>query len=93
MTARGRPLSRIARVTARGQAGDCLPPLPKRETQEGVGAVASQPPVVSEAAAAVTPVAGGAVFTALPSALQDLARCFLSLSGSSSLWQLEALRE
>ena len=55
--------------------------------------VASQPPVVSEAEAAVTPVAGGAVLTTLPSALQDLARCFLSLSGSSSLWQLEALRE
>ena len=28
VTARGRPLSRIARVTARGQAGDYLPPLP-----------------------------------------------------------------
>ena len=67
--------------------------LARRETQEGVGAVASQPPVVSEAAAAVTPVAGGAVITSLPSALQDLARCFLSLSGSFSLWQLEALRE
>ena len=50
--------------------------LARRETQEGVGAVASQPPVVSEAAAAVTSVAGGAVLTALPSALQDLARCF-----------------
>ena len=49
--------------------------------------------MVSEAAAAVTPVAGGAVLTALPSVLQDLARCFLNLSGSSSLWQLEALRE
>ena len=67
--------------------------LARRETQEGVGAVALQSPVVSEVAAAVTPVAGGAVLTALPSALQDLARCFLSLSGSSSLWQLEALWE
>ena len=28
VTARGRPLSRIARVTARGQAGDYPPPLP-----------------------------------------------------------------
>ena len=28
VTAHGRPLSRIARVTARGQAGDYLPPLP-----------------------------------------------------------------
>ena len=99
VTASGRTLSRIAR----GQAGDYLAParlraeetgrLARRETQEGVGAVASQPPVVSEAAAAVTPVAGGAVLTALPSAFQDLARCFLSLSGSSPLWQLEALRE
>ena len=67
--------------------------LARRETQESVGAVASQPPVVSEAAAAVAPVAGGAVLAALPSALQDLARFFLSLSGSSSLGQLEALRE
>ena len=48
----------------------------RRETQEGVEAVASQPPAVSEAAEALT---------ALPSAVQDLARFFLSLSGSSSL--------
>ena len=48
-------------------------------------AVASQPPVVSEAAAVVTPVAGGATITALPSGVQDLARFFLGLSGSSSL--------
>ena len=41
--------------------------------------------MVSEAAATVTPVAGGAALTALPSAVQDLARFFLSLSGSSSL--------
>ena len=34
---------------------------------------------------AVTPVAGGAALTALSSAVQDLARFFLSLSGSSSL--------
>ena len=33
---------------------------------------------------AVTPAAGGAAFLALPSAVQDLARFFLSLSGSSS---------
>ena len=99
VTTSGRTLSRIARVTARGHAGDYLAlleetgRLARRETQEGVGAVALQPPLVSEAAAAVPPVAGGAVLTALPSALQDLARYFLSLSGSSSLWQLEALRE
>ena len=48
-------------------------------------AVASQPPVVSEAAAVITPVAGGAAITALPSVVQDLARFFLGLSGSSSL--------
>ena len=91
MTASGRTLSRIAR----GQAGDYLAParlravepgrLARRGTQEGVEAFASQPPVVSEAAAAVPPFAGGAVFAALPSDLQDLARCFLSLSGSFSL--------
>ena len=63
--------------------------LARRETQEGVEAVASQPPVVSEAAAVVTPVAGGATITTLPSVVQDLARFFLGLSGSSSL---EALR-
>ena len=59
--------------------------LARRETQEDVGVVASQLPVVSEAAAAVTPVAGGAALTSLPSAVQDLARFFLGLSGSSSL--------
>ena len=59
--------------------------LARRETQEGVEAVASQPPVVSEAAAVVTPVAGGAAITALPSVVQDLARFFLGLSGSPSL--------
>ena len=34
---------------------------------------------------AVTPAAGAAAFSALPSAVQDLARFFLSLSGFSSL--------
>ena len=83
MTASGRTLSRIAR----GHAGDYLALLPAcgRGSQDGwpdekprrvLGAVASQPPVVFEAAAAVPPFAGGAVFTALPSALQGLARCF-----------------
>ena len=41
--------------------------------------------MVSEAAAGVTPVAGGASITALPSVVQDLARFFLGLSSSSSL--------
>ena len=42
-----------------------------------MGAVASQPPVA--------PVAGGAPMTALPSAIRELAKFFLNLSGSSSL--------
>ena len=45
----------------------------------------SQAPVVSEASAAVVPPVGGTTVTALPSAVQDLARFFLSLVGSSSL--------
>ena len=45
----------------------------------------SQAPVVSEAAAVATPAAGGAALAVLPSAVQDLARFFLSLSGSASL--------
>ena len=48
-------------------------------------AVASQPPVVSGAAAGVTPVAGGAPITALPSVVEGLARFFMGLSSSSSL--------
>ena len=67
VTASGRPLSRLPGSPARLRAVE-TGRLARRETQEGVGAVASQPPVVSEAAAAVTPVAGGAVLTALPSA-------------------------
>ena len=48
-------------------------------------AVASQPPVVPGVSADVTPVAGGASMTALPSAMKELAMFFLNLSGSSSL--------
>ena len=48
-------------------------------------AVASQPPVVSEAAAGVTLVAGGASITALPSVMKELAKFFMGLSSSSSL--------
>ena len=87
MTTSGRTLSRLARLTARGQAGDTwLLPACERWSQdgwpdvkprkEGVEAFASRPPVVSEAAAAFPPFAGGAVFAALPSDLQGLARCF-----------------
>ena len=59
--------------------------LVRRGIQEGVEAVASQPPVVPGVSADVTPVAGGASMTALPSAMKELARFFLNLSGSSSL--------
>ena len=45
----------------------------------------SQAPVVSEAPAVVAPPVGGTTVAALPSAVQDLARLFLSLAGSSSL--------
>ena len=45
----------------------------------------SQAPAVSEAPSGATPAAGGASLVALPSAVQDLAKFFLSLSGSSSL--------
>ena len=45
----------------------------------------SQAPAVSGAPAVATPAAGGATLAALPSAVQDLARFFLSLSGSASL--------
>ena len=45
----------------------------------------SQAPAVSEAPSGATPAAGGSSIAALPSAVQDLARFFLSLSGSSSL--------
>ena len=45
----------------------------------------SQAPAVSKALAVATPAAGGATLAALPSAVQDLARFFLSLSRSSSL--------
>ena len=59
--------------------------LARRGIQEGVEAVASQPPVVPGVSADVTPVAGGTSMTALPSAMKELARFFLNLSGSSSL--------
>ena len=58
----------------------------RRDQQEGGKTVAvSQAPAVSEAPAGVTPVEGGASLSALPSAVQDLARFFLNLAGSSSL--------
>ena len=48
-------------------------------------AVASQPPVAPGGSVDVTPVAGGTSMTANPSAMKELARFFLNLSGSSSL--------
>ena len=59
--------------------------LVRRGTQEGVEAVASQPPVAPGGSVDVTPVTGGASMTALPSALKELARFFLNPSGSSTL--------
>ena len=60
--------------------------LARRDQQEGGETVeVSQAPAVSEASIGVTPVAGGIPLSALPSAVQDLARFFLNLSGSSSL--------
>ena len=60
--------------------------LARRDQQEGGETVAvSQAPAVSEASTGVTPVVGGTQLSALPSAVQDLARFFLNLSGSSSL--------
>ena len=57
----------------------------RRERQESVETVAVfQAPVVSEASATVAPPVGATV-AALPSAVQDLSRFFLSLAGSSSL--------
>ena len=45
----------------------------------------SQAPAVSEVPAIMAPPAGGATIATLPSAVQDLARFFLNLAGSSSL--------
>ena len=59
--------------------------LARRGAQEGVEAFASQPPVAPGVAVDVTPVAGGTSMPALPSAMKELARFFLNLSGSSSL--------
>ena len=59
--------------------------LARRGAQEGAEAFASQPPVAPGVAVDVTPVAGGTSMTALPSAMKELARFFLNLSGSSSL--------
>ena len=57
----------------------------EHEQREGVETVAvSEAPIVSEASATVAPPAVGGAVAALPSALQDLVRFFVSLAGSSS---------
>ena len=92
-----RDRSRSPALPSRSRSGGRLPASParlrteeagrlaRRGTQEGVEAVASQPPVVPEAAADVTPVAGGTSITALPSVMKELAKFFMGLSSSSSL--------
>ena len=76
-----RSSERLSASSARSRAEEAGR-LARRGTQEGAEAVASQPP---GAAADVTPVAGGASMTALPSAMREFARFFMNLSGSSSL--------
>ena len=81
---RSRSVERLPAPSARWRE-DEAGRLVRRGTQEGVEAVASQPPVAPGGSVDVTPVAGGASMTALPSAMKELARFFLNLSGSSSL--------
>ena len=81
---RSRSSERLSASSARSRAEEAGR-LARRGIQEGAEAVASQPPVAPGAAADVTPVAGGASMTALPSAMRELARFFMNLSGSSSL--------
>ena len=70
-------------LTVRGQRReDGLPDVSSRRVQT---VTASQAPAVSETPAVDTPPAGGATLATLPSAVQDLARFFLNLTGSSSL--------
>ena len=81
---RSRSIERLPAPSARWRE-DEAGRLVRRGTQEGVEAVASQPPVAPGGSVDVTPVAGGASMTALPSDMKELARFFLNLSGSSSL--------
>ena len=81
---RSRSRGRQPASSARSRAGE-NGRLARRDQQEGAEAVFSQPPAVSEVSIAVTPAAGAAALSALPSAVQDLARFFLSLSGFYSL--------
>ena len=81
---RSRSIERLPAPSARLRE-DGAGRLARRGAQEGVVAVTSQPPVAPGGSVDVTPVAGGASMTALPSAMKELARFFLNLSGSSSL--------
>ena len=81
---RSRSMERLSASSSRLR-GDGAARRARRGIQEGVEAVASQPAVVPGGSADVTPVAGGTSMTALPSAMKELARFFLNLSGSSSL--------
>ena len=95
VTGRGHPISRVTRDRSRSRDRQPSSParsragekgrLARRDQQEGGEAVVSQPPAVSEVSVGVTPAAGGTSLSTLPSTVQDLARFFLSLSGSSSL--------
>ena len=87
---RSRSIERLPAPSARLRE-DGAGRLARRGAQEGVEAVASQPPVAPGGSVDVTPVAGGASMTALPSAMKELARFFLNLSGSlfpGSVWRL-----
>ena len=81
---RSRSIERLPAPSARWRE-DEAGRLVRRGAQEGVEAVASQPPVAPGGSVDVTPVAGGTSMTTLPSAMKELARFFLNLSGSSSL--------
>ena len=81
---RSRSLERLSASSSRSRE-DGAARRARRGIQEGVEAVASQPAVVPGGSGDVTPVAGGTSMTALPSAMKELARFFLNLSGSSSL--------
>ena len=86
VTASCHTLSQVALVIASGHAGDYLPLLAARETQEGAETFVSQPPVVSEVSVAVPPAAGGAVFYRhFRLFCRILPGSFLCLSRSSSL--------
>ena len=100
VTASGRTLSRIAR----GPAGDYLALLPAcgRRRQDGwpdgkprrvLGRLPRSLLWFLKRRRLSLLLQEGRFLTSLPSALQDLARFYLSLSGSSSLRQLEALWE